>query len=126
MLVIRLQLLLHTSSSSGPNPSRLPGAQCQPASALVTGQCVMHNHGLQQGTRSSWHMHHEQQQGLLKAVPVSPHLQRHDLLVALVEPRREGDHDVPLLEQQLLVSVHLHTPSAAPAAASNAVGPRLH
>ena len=35
------------------------------------------------------------------------HLQRDDLLVALVEALREQDHDVALLEQQLLVAVDL-------------------
>ena len=39
------------------------------------------------------------------------HLQSHDLLVALVKPLREGDHDVALLQQQLLVSVHLPSQS---------------
>ena len=34
-------------------------------------------------------------------------LERHDLLVALVEALCERNHDVALLQQQLLVPVHL-------------------
>ena len=37
-------------------------------------------------------------------------LERQDLLVALVQARRQRDHDVPLLQQQLLVPVNLPTP----------------
>jgi hypothetical protein len=36
-----------------------------------------------------------QQQQLLQ---LQPYLQRHDLLVALVEPSSEGNHDVALLQ----------------------------
>ena len=40
-------------------------------------------------------------------------LQRQDLLVALVQPRRQRDHDVALLQQQLLVPVHLRACTAS-------------
>lgn len=44
---------------------------------------------------------------LVPVVGVELVLQHHNLLVPLVQPLRQRDHDVALLEQQLLVPIHL-------------------
>ena len=44
---------------------------------------------------------------LVRVVRLQLLLQREQLLVSLVQPRRERDHDVTLLKQNDLVAIHL-------------------
>lgn len=58
---------------------------------------------------------------LVGVVGLDLRLQRQDLLVALGEALRESDHDVALLQQQLLVALHLRTGEAAAGGGSSMV-----